>query len=149
MMRTPTAARSRKARSRHAPMMLVLRIVIAAALVVDAVVHLQLAPGYQQAAPGGIGQGTLFVIQSIVAILIAVYVLVRGSKLSYALAAMIAFAALFAVILYRYVDVPAIGPMPAMYEPIWYFEKTLTAVAEAIAGILAVIGFTMVGRRRR
>lgn len=130
-------------------MMLVLRIVIAAALVVDAVIHLQLAPGYEQAAPGGIGQGTLFVIQSIVAILIAVYVLVRGSKLSYALAAMIAFAALFAVILYRYVDVPAIGPMPAMYEPIWYFQKTLTAVVEAIAGILAIIGFTMVGRRRR
>lgn len=149
MMRTPTATRSRKAHGRNAPMMLVLRIVIAAALVVDAVVHLMLAPGYEQAAPGGLGQGTLFVVQSIVALLIAVYVLVRGSKLSYALAAMIAFAALFAVILYRYVDVPAIGPIPAMYEPIWYFEKTLTAVVEAIAGILAIIGFTMVGRRRR
>jgi hypothetical protein len=33
----------------------VLRVGVAVALAVSAVVHVQLAPGYQQAAPGGIG----------------------------------------------------------------------------------------------
>ena len=42
---------------------------------------------------------------------------------------LVAFAA---VMLYRYVDIPAIGPLPAMYEPVWFFEKTLSAVAEGL-----------------
>lgn len=144
--RSATTRAGRK--SRNAPLMIVLRIVIAVALVIDAVIHLQLAPGYQQAAPGGIGQGTLFVIQSVAAILAAIYVLVRGSRLSYVIAGLVALGALVAVVLYRYVDVPAIGPIPAMYEPIWFFEKTLTAVAEAIAALLAGIGFALLGRRK-
>lgn len=135
------------AAGRNAPLMLALRVVIAVALVIDAVIHLQLAANYQLAAPGGIGQGTLFRVQSVVALAAALYVLVRGSRLSYLLAAAIALAAFAAVVLYRYVDVPAIGPIPSMYEPIWYFEKTLTAVAEAVGGVLAIIGFVLLNRQ--
>lgn len=148
MNRRPATAGQRGASGRHRPVMIVLRILIAAALVIDAVIHLQLAAGYQQAAPGGIGQGNLFRIQSVAATLAAVYVLVRGSRLSYVIAGLVALGAFAAVVLYRYIDVPAIGPIPAMYEPIWYFEKSLTAVAEAVAAILAVIGVTLLGRRR-
>lgn len=52
---------------------------------------------------------------------------------------LIAASALGAILLYRYVDVGTIGPLPDMYDPAWYPEKTLSAVAEAIAAIGAAI----------
>jgi hypothetical protein len=39
--------------------------------------------------------------------------------------------------LYRYVDVGSLGPIPNMYDPIWYAEKTLSAVAEAAVAVVA------------
>ena len=62
------------------PLSLVLRVLVAAGLVVDAIVHLRLASGYQLGQPGGIGQGNLFRIEAVVALLVALYVLVRGSR---------------------------------------------------------------------
>jgi hypothetical protein len=118
-----------------------LRIGAAAALVLSAAVHVQLAPGYQQAAPGGLGQGTLFLVQEGAAVLTAVLVLAKGSRTAFAAAAVVGFASLAAVILYRYVQVPALGPLPSMYEPVWYAAKVITAVAEAAAGALAVAGY--------
>jgi hypothetical protein len=49
--------------------------------------------------------------------------------------------ALGGLVLYRYFDPgAALGPLPDMYEPFWYGEKTLTAFAEAAATIAAIIG---------
>jgi hypothetical protein len=112
-------------------------------LVVSAVIHVQLAPGYQQGAAGGIGQGTLFWVQAGAAALAAVFVLLKGSRTAFAAAAVVALSSLVAVILYRYVQVPAIGPLPSMYEPVWYTAKVITAVAEAAAGALAVAGYAL------
>ncbi|RJT81055.1 hypothetical protein D6T63_07715 [Arthrobacter cheniae] len=123
--------------------MLVLRILIAVALIVSAVIHFQLAAGFQQAAPTGIGGGNIFRIQGAVAVLAALYVLVRGTRRSYLLAALVALASLAAVIAYRYVQIPTLGPIPSMYEPVWYTTKTITAVAEALALVLALIGYTL------
>lgn len=119
---------------------LVLRLLVCAGLIVDAVVHLRLAGGYQLAQPGGIGQGNLFRVEAVVALVVGLYVLLRGSRLALALAAVVALSALGAVVLYRYVDIPAIGPLPSMYEPVWFFQKSLSALAEGVAGALAVIG---------
>ena len=116
---------------------LVLSVVTALALLVDAVVHFRLAPGYQLSAPGGIGAGNLFRVETAVALAAAVLVLVRRSRASYAAAFLVALSALGAVILYRYVNVPMFGPLPAMYEPVWFPEKTLSAIAEAIAAAAA------------
>ncbi len=126
----------------------VLRVAVAAALVVSAVIHVQLAPGYQQAAPGGVGQGTLFLIQAGAAALAAVFVLLTGSRTAFAAAAVVGLSSLAAVILYRYVQVPAIGPLPSMYEPVWYTAKTITAIAEAAAGALAVAGYALLQKSR-
>jgi len=101
------------------------------------VVHLHLAPEYQLSAPDGIGAGNLFRVQAFVALAAAVFVLVRGTRTSYVVAFLVAGSALGAVVLYRYVNVPMLGPLPAMYEPVWFPEKSLTAVAEAIAAIVA------------
>ncbi|MBA0127031.1 hypothetical protein H0B56_15885 [Haloechinothrix sp. YIM 98757] len=112
----------------------------AAGLVIDAVIHFRLASDYQAAWPDGIGGGTIFRIQAAVALLAALYVLVRRSRPSFAVAFLVAVSAFGAVLLYRYVDVPQLGPIPAMYEPIWFFEKSLSAVAEGIAALTAAIG---------
>lgn len=127
--------------------MWVLRIGIAASLAVSAVIHVQLASGYQQAAPGGIGQGTLFLVQAGAAILAAVIVLLKSTRVAFGAAAAVALSSLAAVILYRYVQVPAIGPLPSMYEPVWYAAKVITAVAEAVAGGLALAGLGLLQRK--
>ncbi|WP_205754670.1 hypothetical protein [Pseudarthrobacter sp. NamE2] len=121
----------------------VLRAGVAVALTASAAVHVQLAAGYQQAAPGGVGQGALFLVQAGATALAAVFVLLKGSRKAFAAAAVVALSSLAAVILYRYVQVPAIGPLPSMYEPVWYTAKVITAVAEAAAGALAVVGYAL------
>jgi hypothetical protein len=69
------------------------------------------------------------------------YVLLRGSPPAFAAAFLVALSAFGAVLLYRYVNVPAFGQFPAMYEPVWFFEKSLSAAAEAAGAILAGFGF--------
>ena len=126
----------------------VLRLVVAAGLAVDAVVHLRLAPGYQLADPTGIGQGNLFRVEAVVAALVALLVLVTGSRLAYALAVGVAASALAAVVLTRYVEVPAFGPFPSVYEPVWFGQKTASAVAEGIAAVAALVGLLLSSRTR-
>ncbi|GAB4081014.1 hypothetical protein [Modestobacter muralis] len=125
-----------------------LRLVVAAGLAVDAVVHLRLAPGYQLADPTGIGQGNLFRVEAVVAALVALLVLVTGSRLAYALAMGVAASALAAVVVTRYVEVPALGPIPSMYEPVWFGQKTASAVAEGIAAVAALVGLLLSSRSR-
>lgn len=125
---------------------LVLRGVIAMSLTVDAVVHLRLAGGYQQSASSGIGAGNLFRIEAVVALAVAVWVLWRGSRPALGASLAVGLSALVAVVLYRYVDVPALGPLPAMYEPVWFFEKSLSAVFEAVAAVAAAVALAVVPR---
>jgi hypothetical protein len=119
-----------------------IRGLVGAGLLVDAFVHLHLAPGYQEASPGGIGLGTVFTIQAVSASGAALYVLARGTRRAYAIAVVVAGAALLAVLLSRYVDLPVIGPLPAMYEPLWFPEKAISAAAEGAAAALAIIALT-------
>jgi hypothetical protein len=51
------------------------------------------------------------------------------------------------VLLYRYVDVGAIGPVPNMYEPVWFGEKLHSAYAEG--GVALVWLLREVARARR
>lgn len=138
------------AREQHGstrPVELGLRLAVAAALAIDALVHLRLAAIYQLAAPGGIGGGNLFRIQAAAAVLVGIFLLVRPSRLAYLVAGLVLLSAFVAVLLYRYVEVPAIGPIPSMYEPIWYGEKTLSAVAEGVGVLLATAGVTLSGHQ--
>ncbi|WP_284980415.1 hypothetical protein [Arthrobacter sp. fls2-241-R2A-200] len=130
--------RSRTSRSRRDSLVLVLlRVLIVVTLGIDAVIHARLAPGYQSAAPDGIGEGNLFYIEAAAAAAAALYVLVRPGKAAYLAALVFAVGGLGVLLLYRYIDVPAFGPFPAMYEPVWFTEKTLTALAQAVATVAA------------
>lgn len=128
---------------------LLIRLLVATGLVVDAVVHLRLASGYQLAAPGGIGQGNLFRLESVIALIVAAWLVLRPSRAAHAAALVVSLSAVAAVVLYRYVDVPAIGPIPSMYEPIWFTEKTLSAIAEGAAAALAAVGLLLTPARGR
>lgn len=130
-----------------------LRVLVTACLVTDAVVHLRLASQYALAsASGHLSEGLLFRVESIAALVVALLVLVVGNRVVYAAAFIVAGSAFLAVMLFRYVDIPAFGPIPSMYEPIWFRQKTVSAIAEGVGTVLSAIGFVRawrVGRERR
>ena len=117
-----------------------LRVGTAAALGVDAVVHWQNAPAYD-AVTGTVSQGALFRTEAVVAVVAGLLVLIRPRRSSWLAALLVAASALGAVLLYRYVDVGALGPLPDMYENTWQVPgKLLSAYAEAAAVGLAGLG---------
>jgi hypothetical protein len=121
-------------------MRLLLRLLVAAGLAVDAYVHWIYAPDMAGVSGGSIGGDDLFRIQAGVALAAAVLVLAWPRRWTNAIAFMVAASALGAVLLYYFVDLGAIGPLPAMYEPVWYAQKTISAAGEGIAAIAALAG---------
>jgi hypothetical protein len=118
-----------------------LRVVASAALALDAYVHADLASRYALNQSGGLSQGQLFQIQAGVAAFAALLILLFANRLVWAFVFIVSASALAAVMISTNYDIGAIGPIPDMYEPIWYGEKALTAVAEAVAAGVAVVGF--------
>ena len=117
-----------------------LRIATATALGIDAVVHWQNASAYD-AVRGSISQGQLFRAEAALAVVVGLLVLVRPRPSSWLAALLVAASALGAVLLYRYVDVGALGPLPDLYENTWQVPgKLLSAWAEAAALVLAALG---------
>lgn len=122
------------------------RLVAAAGLAYDAYAHLDLAANFD-ANRAVVSQGLLFRVEAVFAILAAILVLLTRRWAGATVALLVAGSAFGAVLLYRYVDLGTLGPLPDMYEPTWYAEKTYSAVAEA-AAILAA-GALLVTHARR
>lgn len=122
-------------------MNLLLRVLAAAGLAVDGYVHFDLATTYD-AVGSTLTQGTLFRVQAGAAVLAALLILlIRRTPIGriwvYAVVFLVAASALVPVLLYTYVDVGSLGPLPNMYEPAWYPDKTLSAIGEAVAIVAA------------
>ena len=114
----------------------ILRVLASAALATSAYVHLHLAHLYSY---GSTLTGTeLFRAQGVVAGIVAVALLVTGNRWIWMIAALIGLGSFAAVMLYRYVDVGQIGPLPNMYDATWQPspDKMLSAVAELAVPIL-------------
>ena len=131
---------------------ILLRLLAAAGLAVDAYVHTDLAGRYGSSG-GSISESTLFLIQASLAAAAALGLFVRGRRPEAAFGFVIAALALGAVLLYRYNDVGTLGPLPDMYDPAWYTEKTVSAIAEGVAviacaALLAMPVHTSARRRR-
>jgi glucan phosphoethanolaminetransferase (alkaline phosphatase superfamily) len=126
---------------------LLARVVAAAGLGYDAYAHLDLASRFD-ANTAVISQGMLFRVETVLAVLAALGVLLTRWRAAVIFALLVAGSALGAVLLYRYVDVGVLGPLPNMYEPAWYPEKTLSAVAEALA-VLALAAQLLFGSEWR
>jgi hypothetical protein len=117
-----------------------LRVGTAAALGVDAAVHWGDAAGYD-AVRATVSQGALFRAEAGVALAAALLVLVWPRRAGWVAALLVAAGALGAVLLYRYVDVGRLGPLPDLYENTWQVPgKLLSAWAEGAAVVLAGLG---------
>jgi hypothetical protein len=123
-----------------------LRLATAAALSIGAAVHASNASAYDD--PGvTLSQGQLFRVEAGLASAAALLVLIRPRPGSWVVAMLVAASALGAVLLYRYVDVGKLGPLPDMYENTWQVPgKVLSAWAEGAALVLAGVGL-LVHRR--
>ena len=110
-----------------------LRLVTVGGLVVDARIHLKLATAYDSIKSSTISQGDLFRIEGWLAIAAAVLILLVRRAVTDFFAAAVAGGGLVALLIYRYVDLGAIGPLPPMYEPVWYPDKDHTCIAQAVA----------------
>ncbi|GAA2283063.1 hypothetical protein GCM10010402_45230 [Actinomadura luteofluorescens] len=128
---------------------LILRLIVAAGLAADAIVHWKFAPDMAFVQGGSIDGDLLFRVQAAVAGVVAVIVLTYATRWAYALAFVVAASAAGAVVLYYYVDVGALGPLPDMHEPVWYPEKTISLAGEGGAALAALVGLFAAGRGRR
>lgn len=61
--------------------------------------------------------------------------LATGARVADALAFLVAASAFGVLLLYRYIDVGTLGPLPNMYGPFWYPLQTATATAAAEAAV--------------
>jgi len=124
-------------------------LIVAAGLGVDSYVHWHLAPGFdgiKGTASPNLSQGDLFRVESAVALIAMLVVLLTRHRLAAMMAFLVAAGGLGAVLLYAYVDLGGFGPVPNMYDPFWYPEKTISAVAEAAAAVGA-LGLILLSRR--
>ena len=116
----------------------VLTVVVVAGLAVDAFVHFDLAAGYAGVKSSALSQADLFRAEGTVAVIAGLALLVRPRRYTAVFAFLVSAGGTAAVLLYRYVDVGAFGPLPNMYEPLWFPEKTLSAWAEGVAALVAL-----------
>ena len=125
-----------------------LRVATAAALGIDAAVHWQNAPAYDSVT-ATLSQGDLFRVETAAAVAAGLLVLLRPRPSSWLAALLVGASALAAVLLYRYVHVGAVGPLPDMYENTWQVPgKLLSASAEAATVLLAGLGLHTYRRHR-
>lgn len=125
-----------------------LRVVGAIALGYSGYLHLRIALERPPLlADGGVTLSGLFVAQAVAAALVVVWVLVRGDLLAWLAFGLVALGSLAALVLSTYVQIPAIGPFPTLYEPVWYLDKYLAAVSAAVAGVVAVVAVLRLRRR--
>src|SRR4249919_759697 len=117
----------------------VLVLIVVAGLAIDAYVHLDLASTYDVVKTSTMSQGDLFRVEAALAIVAGVALLVRPRRYTALFAFLVSAGGVAAVLVYRWVAVGKIGPIPNMYEPYWYGEKTLSLVAEAIAAAAAAV----------
>lgn len=130
----------------------VLRVAVSACLAIDAYVHLADAGDYTAVRTSALSQATLFRTEGVVAAVMAAALLVRPRPRPrvWAAAGVVLAAGVAAVVLYTYVNVGQLGPVPNMYEPSWVLPgKTASAWAEGIGAVLATAGFLVAWRRSR
>jgi hypothetical protein len=127
-----------------------LRLATAAALVIDAVVHLKDAYFYDANAGSLLTQGQLFRIQAVVAIVAALAVLAWPRWPSWLFTAFVSASAAAAVVAYTYLDIGPIAGLPNMYEPSWGPPgKLVSAYAEGAGALLALAGLAYALARQR
>jgi hypothetical protein len=124
-----------------------LLIITVVGLGVDVVVHLWVAGSYD-AVGDAITEGMLFRVEAVIALIAIALLLFRLNRLTAAFAALVAGGGTLALLLYYFVNVGPIGPLPNMYEHVLFAEKSITLVAQAVATVTALALVILGGRER-
>ncbi len=95
-----------------------LTLVVIAGLAIDAFVHLDLASSYDGVKSSVLSQGDLFRAEAALAIIAVLALVVRPRRWTALIVFLVSAGGLAAVLLYQYVNVGAIGPLPNMYDPV-------------------------------
>ena len=126
-----------------------LGVATAVLLAVDAYVHFHDAGFYDAVTTSTLSEANLFRAQAAVAVVVGIALLIRPHPVVWAVAVLVTASAVGAVLLYTYVDVGSLGPLPDLYEPTWSVPgKRASAVAEGLGTLLAIIGFVVAVRTR-
>ncbi len=117
----------------------VLTAIVVVGLAVDAYVHFDLASAFRHNRTSVLNEADLFRAEATVSIIAALALLIRPRRYTAGFAFLVAAAGTVAVVVYRYVDVGAFGPVPNMYDPYWVpTGKYLSAIGEALAAVAAL-----------
>jgi MFS superfamily sulfate permease-like transporter len=128
----------------------VLTAVVVVGLAIDAYVHFDLASAFRNNKTSTLSEADLFRLEAVLAVIAAVALLVRPRRYTAAFAFLVAAGGTAAVVVYRYVDVGAFGPIPDMYDPFWApAEKNLSLVAEVAAAVAALALFAVLHLREQ
>jgi hypothetical protein len=131
----------------HGPLSLVLATLTAACLGVSGFIHLDLADSFSHNPSGTIKEDVIFRIQGVGVIVVALLVLTAAvflkgklSGLIFLVAALTMAGSVAAVLITRYYDPGTFLFLPDMYEPLWYTEKTVSLLVEALGTLFALGG---------
>lgn len=125
----------------------VLILVTLVGLGIDAYVHLHIASSYRLVRTTELSQTDLFRVEAGLAVAAGVWLVVRPGRLSAAVAFLVAAGGVAAVTFYYYVDPGQLGPIPDMYEPVWYSDKTKSFDGEALAAVTSLLLVALYWRR--
>ena len=158
MARARTSAAALTARRRREPVASTKRtraeraiaIGLAVTLAIDAYIHATTAALHDPVHGGVLTAGNFFRFETAVRVVVIVLLLIRPARWSFVTALVVASTALGVVVLYRYVNVGAIGPIPNLYEPSWQVPgKVASAFAEVIVIVLSAAGVALIGSTPR
>jgi len=116
-------------------------------LAIDAFVHFDLASAFKNNKTSTVSEATLFRVEAVIALIAAAALLIWPRRLTAGFAFLVAAGSTAAVLLYRYVDVGALGPLPNMYDPYWEpTGKWLSAIGEVVAAVCGLALFAILHR---
>jgi len=116
-----------------------LRLAAIVGLALSSYVHAHLAARYGPIRTSVVSQKQLFYAEALSAGVLALALALTSPRLLWFAGLLVAAGSLGAVLLYRYFQIPQLGPLPSMYEPIWFTEKSLSAAAEAVAALACLL----------
>lgn len=128
-----------------------LAVLAAAGLAIDAYVHLHVAHRYMPITTGTVNQGVLFQIEGALAIAAALWLVLRPNWLSALAGFLVAAGGATALLVYGFVNVGKIGPIPNMYDPeqYWSWDQKFSLGGELGAAVAAaaLVAVTLHARR--
>lgn len=128
-----------------------LTAVVVAGLVIDAIVHFDLASAFAHNKTSTLSEADLFRAEAAVSLVVALLVVLLPRWYTAALAFLVGASAAAVAVITRYSDIGKIGPIPNLYDPYWApAGKVVSVVGEAAAALAAAaLMVTLRARTRR